>query len=108
MSHHLLAVDTLDDRREIWHLLHKLSPMDRVRWLGTVCRKIRERDGHGPHPSVWRMRETITQAYRSDPWNERLTNEIYGDLIMAASQYQLNLLELAVELESVVRRRELM
>lgn len=100
----LLAVDTLDDRREIWHLLHRLPPRERVRFIGRCCNRLGSK-GRGVRPSVHRMRDRIDGSYRDDKADEGLTNMLYADLLFLGAQWDLDLPAAVVELESVVRRR---
>lgn len=104
MKSSLLVIDTLDDRREIWSLLHRLSPRDRVRFLARCCETVATVHGNGPKPSLFQMRDTVEQAYRCDRADDRLTNEIYGDLLALGTQWTLDLAAVAVELEQLVKR----
>ena len=104
MKHSLLVLDTLDDRREIWHLLHKLPPSRRIEFMDWCCANVSGPNGMRPTPSRLRMAETIRMAYRCDRADERLTNELYIDVLMLSSQWNLDLGRAAVELERWVRR----
>lgn len=106
MTPTLLAIDTLDDRREVWHLLHRLSPRDRVRFLARCCRRMTDAKGYGPRVSLWRMRGRIDASYRCGKADDGLTNEVYGDLLMLACEpWHLDLLAAAAELEQIARGR---
>ena len=103
MSHaSLLTLDTLDDRREVWHLLHRLSPRRRVSFLAWACERCTGPRGAKPVASH-RMAGTIEQAYRCDGADLRLTNEVYGDLLALAANYRFDLGAAAVELERRVK-----
>lgn len=104
MSQSLITLDTLDDRRELWHLLHRLPPRRRVSFLAWCCGKVRRPDGNGPVASS-RMAETIAGAARCDRFDHRLTNEIYGDVLALSAQWGLDLAAAAAELERRVRDR---
>lgn len=101
-----LTLDTRDDRTEIWHLLHKLHPRKRYAFLVRCCEKVKDGLGNGlfPVPSVRRQAE---DAMRNEPDNERFTNVVYTDLLMLAAQRNLNMYEVAVELEQLAKGREL-
>lgn len=101
----LLLVDTKDDRREIWHLLHRLSPWDRVRFLGQCCERARLPNGVGPRVSTDRMKPRITASYREEKANEGLTNEVYGDILVLAAEWNIDMASVAVELEQIVRAK---
>ena len=98
----LITFDTVDDRRELWSLLHRLSPRARVSFLAWCCTKVRRADGNGPVASS-RMCETVEGAYRCDRFDLRLTNECFMDCLMLTAQWGLDLATAAVELERRVR-----
>lgn len=100
----LLAIDTKDDRREIWHLLHRLSPRARVSYLAWCCSRSRPVMGRLPVASS-RMAPTVDLAHRCDRADLRLTNEIYSDMLSLAANYALDLVVAACELERRVRGR---
>lgn len=100
----LLAVDTLDDRREIHGLLAKLAPWDRVRFLARCCQAVHKPGRNNVGPSVFRMRERIEASYRCDKADDGLTNMLYADLLFLAAQWGLDLAQAAVDLERVVKR----
>lgn len=77
---------TLDDRREIWRLLEKLTPAGRVRFLTWGCRQLK---GKGD------VRVTSHTGK---------VGEAYHDLIALAVVYGLDLHAAACELERRVRR----
>lgn len=98
----LLQLDTRDDRRELWHLFHRLSPTRRVAYLAWCCGRV---CGPGQtRPTVsHRMTDTVVMAYRSGEYDLRLTNEVYTDVLVLAGQWGLDLAAAAVELERRVR-----
>lgn len=101
----LLELDTLDDRREIWHLLHRLPPADRVRFLRYACAScVPNRKGHLPAPCVRLMRTTVADARRCDDGDRRFTNEVYADLIQVVSGWALDPVAVANRLVEWVRR----
>lgn len=93
----LLTLNTLDDRREIWTLLHRLSPSGRVAFLHWACRQVADQHGNGPHPMI--DRGMIQQAYRCDRADDRLTTAIFADLWALVGQWNLDPVKAAVELE---------
>lgn len=100
----ILVLDTLDDRRELWCLLHRLSPRRRVSFLADCCDRVRRPDGAGPVASR-RMAPAVALAYRCGRADDRLTTEVYGDLLVLACQWGLDLAAAAAALEGRVRRR---
>lgn len=108
MSAQLLVLDTRDDRTEVWHLLHRLPPRDRVRFLVHACGMCpASAAGHIPAPLVWDMRTTAEQAYRCDRADVRLTNEVFADLLTCFAQWHLDAARTALALTEWVRRPEL-
>ena len=103
MKSSLILLDTFDDRREIWSLLHRLNPRARVGFLAACCARVRAADpkGNGPVPNGFR--EMIRAAFRADDGNERLTNAVYGDLLNLSSQWGFDLVKAAGELEQLIR-----
>jgi hypothetical protein len=104
MTPSILLLDTADDRREIWHLLHKLSPERRIGYLQRACAAVRARDRYGNGPVPMGMAVRLDEARRCDRGNERLTNEVYADIIAMCNQYDLDIAKLAVDLEATVKR----
>ena len=99
-----LTLDTLDDRRELWHLLHQLAPALRVTFLDRQCGRVANpQTGNGPRPI--QMGKLVREATRCGRGDERLTNAVYADLLALSSQWDLDLVAAAVELEQWVRRR---
>lgn len=96
-----IILDTLDDRREIWHLLHRLHPFDRVRFLAWCCRLVPEKQGR-PIPSH-RLRDRMRSAVRCDRSDMALTNEIYTDLWTLSHQYKIDMDHVASSLVACVR-----
>lgn len=106
MKPQLLIIDTLDDRRELHGLLHRLPPRDRIRFLQTCCARVPRGSDRLPVPAVWSMRATVDQAYRDDRADLRLTNEIYADVLQLFNQYRLDAVATALLLTEWVRRPE--
>jgi hypothetical protein len=99
-----LTLDTKDDRRELWHLLHRLPPERRVAFLAGWCRVVRARDPRGCGPMPFGMEGMVADARRCDRGDDRLTNAVYVDLVSLANQWGLDLAEVAADLEAAVRR----
>jgi len=94
----LLEIDTKDDRKEIWSLLHHLRPGLRVRFLKWASGLSTQ----GPCEPIYK-REKIESAMRCDEGDRRLTNEVYGDLILLGAQYQADMVTIAKKLEETVK-----
>lgn len=105
----LLLMDTKDDRREIWSLLHRLDPRRRVRYLARCCRRVRAAHpaGHGPRVTFERMEARMVASYRCGKADETLTNEVYGDVLVLSSQWGLDLGLVALELEQLGKGRQI-
>jgi len=106
MTAPLLLLDTLSDRREIWSLLHRLSPARRLAFLWWVCKAASKPGANCPEP-VPEMREYVRQAMRCDRADERLTNMVYADTWAVANQYDFDMGRGAVALERYARTGEL-
>lgn len=100
-----LTLDTKDDRREIWSLLHRLPPAARLAYLEKCCAAIRglNRYGNGPVPAPG-MRAMADEARRCGRADERLTNSVYLDLLQVAANMGLDLVRVALDLEALARR----
>lgn len=98
----LLVLDTHDDRREIWHLLHRLPPPARVRFLAWCCSVVPGVRGNRPLPQP--MPEMVRDAMRCDRGDQRLTNSVYWDICVLSAQWGLDLRSAAGQLERLVRR----
>lgn len=96
----ILTLDTIDDRREIIHLLGKLPPRTRVSFLSQACETIKK--ANCPKPVY--QRSEIEHAYRNDAADNRLTNAVYFDLLTLGFQWGLDLKAIALNLEQIVRR----
>jgi hypothetical protein len=103
----ILQLDTLDDRREVHSLLARLPPRDRVRFLSECCSRVPQSKGKLPVPVVTHLRETIDRAYRCDRSDERLTNELYGDLLGLFNAWGLDVAATVRLLTEWVRRPDL-
>lgn len=100
----LAAFDSRLNRRDLWHLIHRLAPWDRVRFLAGRCRLVKP-PAVPPSPSLFRMRPRIEAAHRGDyAQDEALTTDVYGDLVLLDCQYGVPLGESAAALEALVRR----
>jgi len=99
-----LSVDTVDDRREVWHLLHRLPPDHRVAFLQWACKQVPPTNANRlPEPAVWKMRATADLARRCDRADNALTNECYSDILQLAATWGLDLVKTAHALERLVR-----
>lgn len=103
------SLDTLDDRRELWHLLHRLAPPDRFRFLSFCCLHAYLPNSRiHPTASWFRMSRRIVRAQRSgqraDEQDLALTNEIYTDIWALVIQYGLSSRFIAPQLEVAIRR----
>lgn len=100
----ILQIDNLDDRREVYFLLHRLPPDRRLAFMDWCCSRIVAPGGTRPTPSRVRMAETIAAAWKCSEADERLTGMLYGDFLLLGSQWALDLVAAALELEQWVRR----
>lgn len=100
----LLQIDTLDDRREIWHLLHRLRPDRRLAFMDWACAQVHAPGGTRPIVSRFRMAAVIAESWRCSQADERLTNLLYGDLLLLGSQWGIDLTAAAVKLEQAAKR----
>src|SRR5262245_10076525 len=87
----VLALDTLDDRREVFRLLDRLSPRRRLAYLAWCCRQVRTPAG-----------EPVRVAARSNGD----TFEVFFDWWHLGFQYDLDMDAAARALERQVRRSQ--
>lgn len=99
-----LTLDTRSDRTALWHLLHRLSPADRVRFLERRCALIAPANGRLPAPVPGGFALMVKEACRCDRADERLTNAVYADLWGLVSGWDADPLEIALDAEEWVRR----
>ena len=92
-----LTLDTLDDRREVYHLLHRLPPARRVAFLADCCGRVTAPGGN--RPAAAGFGRLVREAGRCDRGDERLTVAVYTDLLALAAQWRLDLAAAAVRLE---------
>jgi hypothetical protein len=100
----ILTFDTLEDRKALWHLLHRLSPRDRVAFLHRACRSVSKPNAPCPipEPAWW---DEAREAERCDRADEKLTTETFLSLASISAEYGFDLLKAAVALEAMVRAR---
>jgi hypothetical protein len=100
-----ILLDTIDDRREIWHLLHRLHPARRLEFLQWCCDLAARSGTRAGEPVVsHRMKARLAGAMRDDGEDERLTHEVYTDFWCLVHQYEMS--EQLASLELVRRVRE--
>lgn len=97
-----LALDTLDDRREIYHLLHRLPPHRRVAFVTHCCGMVSDKRGNRPVPMMFRG--MVRDARRCDRGDERLTVACYHDLLALVYQWGLDLGKAAITLQVWMRQ----
>lgn len=100
-----LTLDTLDDRREVWRLLHRLPPADRLAVLEACCRSLARPGRPCPVPVPEMARVMVPEAARCGRADDRLTNAIYLDLLNVAANFGLDLVAVARDLEAVAAGR---
>lgn len=100
-----LALDTLDDRREIHRLLETLPPRRRVAFLRWCCaRAVLPKSG--TRPGVSKKTERLArQAGRDREADRRLSLDCYFDVWSLAAQYELDLAAVLERLVALVRGR---
>jgi hypothetical protein len=102
-----IVYDNVMDRKEVWHLLHRLHPQRRVEWLAWCCKTVTLPGSRlHPEPSLRRMGERLRMALRDDRADEVITNEIYFDVFQLAHSYSLDLDKATARLVEVVREDE--
>lgn len=101
----LLVLDDRDSRREIWHLIHRLPPRERIAFLRRCCGRVPLNNrGHLPVPAVRHLRSTVELAHRCDRADAVLTNEIYMDVLQLLNTWGLDAAATARDLEQLVKR----
>jgi hypothetical protein len=103
------GMDTLDDRRELRRALAALPPIQRVAFV-RHCVSLAKPIGNR-HPKLVmdaRTSEAVKAAYHGDDdADDRLTNEMWGFLILLSAQWELSLSAVAKDLDAVARGRRL-
>lgn len=95
--------ESYDDRRQAWQCLHSLSPADRIVVLRHFCDRVADQ-GHANVRPRRHMAEWAMNAYRSDAWDVRFTNEVYCDIWLLVTQYALDPVKLGNDLDGWARR----
>ncbi len=87
----LLARDNIDDRREVFRLLSRLPPLERVKFDAWCCRRA-ALPGFATVPVVLPKTWNLARQARWDTGaDERLTWEIWFDLWVLAKDYAFDL-----------------
>lgn len=102
MKNPVLQLDNLDDRREVWVCLHRLPPEVRLDFLAEMCRLVTAM-GRGVKPAPG-MAAQVAYARRSDEADRLLTNEVWSNLWLLTSQYDLDPTRMVLALEAAARR----
>lgn len=96
--------DNLDDRREIHHLLARLSPMRRVAFVDECCLSA-VLPGSAVHPGVARKTRDLAQLARRDSSaDSRLTLNLFMDLWYLHLHYSWSFDSALARLVELVRR----
>lgn len=95
----LLLTSTIGDRKELRALLHRLPPLDRLRFL---CECFGHIDAPHSCPSARNM--PLAKARTDSSADAWVTRCVYLDLLMLASQFSLDLDAAAHRLAGFVRR----
>ena len=103
MDSQLLVLDSADDRRELFALLSRLPPRDRVAFLRWCCSQVPRGRGRLPAPSVHGYGGQVALAMRSDAEDGKLTRMVFVDLTTLLGEWGLDALRTARELEKRVR-----
>lgn len=98
----LLVMDNVSDRREMWHLLHRMPPRDRVRFLKWACGQVGG-PGVRTRPEPTYERSLIDLAYRDDSADLRVTNLVYYDVWVLVGQWEADPIKLGIELDRRVK-----
>ena len=105
MAHRsLFQLDTLDDRKGLFHMLSLLPPGGRVKLLMWAC-------GRAAPPNMIpvvdpKLCERARDVGTCEKLNECLTSEVYGDLLNLAVNFGVDLVPVQRELERRVRVRK--
>lgn len=100
----IVAHDNLDDKRELWGLLKRLPPRQRVQFLHWCCIQATVPSTR-TQPRVQPATEQRAElAMRDDSADTALTYECYFDIFAMANQYELDLDKTLDKLVELVRR----
>lgn len=104
MTNTMKQFDNLDDRREIHHMLARLSPTARVAFVDWCCaRCCKTSIGRDPVQVQAKTRKLADLARVDDSADKRLSFDLYFDLWFLAMNWGLDLGEVADELTRRVR-----
>lgn len=101
----LIQVDNLDDRREVWTLMKRLSPARRVQFLEWCCSQARLGKHPGKPVVAMKTKRLAAQARWDDSAEERLQNDLWMDLWMLVNNYDFDLDAGLARLVEMVRGR---
>ena len=104
MKPSIIQYDNLDDRKEIHRLLQLLHPRAALRWLDRLCQQC-EHNGTRPAPNAAMKLRAEDAVIFGGERHYRLATEIYMDVMMTASQFNVDLGPPTRELEELVRRQ---
>jgi hypothetical protein len=96
--------DNLDDRREVFYLLGKLPPLERVGLLAWACRHATLGKSSVRPVVATKTRQLAERARWDSAADQRLTHEIFRDLWMLDVNFRVNFETLLRRLEQAVRR----
>lgn len=102
MKNALLIVDTLSDRRDLWHMLHRIHPFRRLAFLRWCCATASRPGNNCPAPTP-EMVGLARAAARADEHDLRYTNMIYLDLAAIGQQYDFDLGKAMITLDRWIR-----
>lgn len=103
MKPQYLQTDNLDDRREIYYLLARLSPRRRIAFLRWACQTA-VLPCSTVRPRVLQKTEDLARlAERDDSADERLTLEIFFDVWHLCLSYKFDLDNALARLVQIVR-----
>lgn len=106
MTAGVIAIDNLDDRREIVVLLEKLRPPDRWRWLRWVAKQAKTPAGAKSCEVTFSdldrayLRDAMAGIESADQW---VTNNAYWNAFLLAEQYRLDTKKLLLCLQEIVK-----
>lgn len=101
-----IALDTKDDRREIYHLLDRLPPKKRLAFVRWCCRRAFHSHGYSPtKPGVLQKTIELAELARWDSSaSDRLSYDLFFDIVNLNRQWFLDLDAALKRLVEMVRK----
>ena len=100
-----LVYDNLDDRKEVYYLLAKLSPRRRMRFLQWCCDRVVMHKSQSKTRVSAKSLQLAEYARTDDSADRRSVLETYTDIWMLCAQYDFPIDQAVLKLTEMVRKQ---